>query len=285
MKISISSTRSDGTAAESTSVQVEHDGLYSGATAFALALLAGVRFEDGQIRNLLGYEKLHLQAGAEDEETEESRQTRETLLAQLPLFKHAEIEIDENGVIQSINASLAAETEEDRENAAAVLESLEASGTPHTLVGDLAQTSIVGQSGQEQVLALAEWSIAWKRKTVETTNTDNALYETSLGSTKSWTAKAKYMFLVGDTSQSDAILSAVDTTSLVPLTWNFFPNVNTGDPAFQGAAIVDGIDISSGSGKIVGLDVSLKGTGPLLRKVQAAPVANPNTVTGQTAQV
>jgi hypothetical protein len=50
-------------------------------------------------------------------------------------------------------------------------------------------------------------------------------------------------------------------------------------------AYIDGIQISAGVGKIVGLDVSLKGTGPLTVAVQAAPVANAATITGEQAEV
>ena len=64
-----------------------------------------------------------------------------------------------------------------------------------------------------------------------------------------------------------------------------FFDVMLGSPAFQGAATVDGIDTGGGTGKIVGLDVSLKGDGPLKKLTQAAPVANPNTVTAISAQV
>jgi len=134
-----------------------------------------------------------------------------------------------------------------------------------------------------QVIGLAEWTLDWKRKTAEATTTDDSAYESSLGSTASWSAKAKYMFLVGDTSQGAAITAAI-TSAQAPQVWNFFPDVTVGHPAYSGYAFIDGITISAGTGKIVGLDVSLKGTGPLTVATQLASVAQPNTVTGQQAE-
>ena len=139
-------------------------------------------------------------------------------------------------------------------------------------------------TGQAQVIGLNEWTLSWKRKTVDATTTDDAAYESSLGSTSSWTVKAKYMFLVGDTSQANFIIGAMQSPK-APQYWNFFPDVTQGHPAYSGYAFLDSIDISSGSGKLVGLDCSLKGTGPLTIGTQLAPVASTNTVTGQQAMV
>ncbi len=91
------------------------------------------------------------------------------------------------------------------------------------------------------------------------------------------------MFIDGDTSQSTYILATIQTPQQ-PQQWNFFPTIATGRAAFNGLAYVDGITIASGMGKVVGLDVSLKGTGPLNIATQVTPVANPNTVTGETAE-
>lgn len=136
---------------------------------------------------------------------------------------------------------------------------------------------------EQQVLGLAEWTLDWKRKTADATTTDDAAYESSLGSSASWSAKAKFMFLVGDTSQANTITAAI-TQAQAPQYWNFFPDVTLGHPAYGGFAFIDGITISAGTGKIVGLDVSLKGTGPLYVGTQTAPVTQPNTVTGQQAE-
>lgn len=137
---------------------------------------------------------------------------------------------------------------------------------------------------ETQVLGLAEWTLNWKRKTADATTTDDDTYESSLGSTASWSVKAKYMFIDGDTSQAQNILATI-TSPQSPTTWNFFPTIGTGRAAFSGSAYVDGIDIATGMGKVVGLDVSLKGTGKLNFLTQAAPVANPNTGTGEQAEV
>lgn len=195
----------------------------------------------------------------------------------------AVVERDTEGIISSISACFA--TEYDAHEMGEVLDSLHAAGvTPKKIVGDLAQAAIAGANGLEQVICLAEWTISWKRKTVEATTTDDALYESSLGSSKSWTVKSKFMFVDGDQSQVDGVLVAIDTNALDAIPWTFFPTVETGRQAFQGLCIIDGIDIGSGTGKIVGLDASLKGTGPLKRLVQVAPVQT-TTVSGVAGQV
>ena len=194
-------------------------------------------------------------------------------------------EVDASGLITSITASIpAAHFEYDSHEISEVLESLQAAGpTPAKLIGDLAQTS-VGLTGAEvQVLGLNDWTIDWKRKTADATTTDDDTYESSLGSTASWTVKAKYMFIDGDSSQSTYLLATI-TTPQTPQPWNLFPTVALGRSAFSGLAYVDGLTIASGMGKVVATDVSLKGTGPLKVATQIAPVANPATGTGVTAE-
>ena len=136
---------------------------------------------------------------------------------------------------------------------------------------------------ETQVIAMSEWTIDFKRKTAEATTTDDATWESSLGSTKSWSVKAKFMFISGDASQSQSILAAITTVQSATL-WNFFPTIAVGREAWQGLAYVDGITLATGMGKVVGLDVSLKGTGPLNQVTQLAPVAVTNTVTGLQAE-
>lgn len=141
------------------------------------------------------------------------------------------------------------------------------------LVGDLAQTSVGASGAETQILGLMEWSIDWKRKTVDSTTTDDAAHESSIGSTDSWTAKAKYAYIDQDATQSGNILAAAQNPAS-PLKWNFFSTVATGRDSWTGSAWIDGITITSGVGKIVGLDVSLKGTGPLTKVAQLAPISN-----------
>lgn len=198
-----------------------------------------------------------------------------------------DVERDEHGVIVSLQASYSSVVEYDYDEMSEVLESIHATApSPKKPLGDLAQTS-VGLAGgtQTQVLGLAEWTIDWKRKTVEATTTDDAQYESSLPSTKSWTGKAKYMFIDQEDSQEDVILAAIDSVMEDPANWNFFPTVAEGRNAFTGKAIIDGITLTSGMGKVVGLDVSLKGTGPLGRVAQIAPIVNADTVTGLQAKI
>jgi len=198
------------------------------------------------------------------------------------------IKYDEHGIITEIRASIPSHFEYDADEMSEVLESLQADGTPVTpkkLLGDLAQTSVTTSSGQVQVVGLANWTIDWKRKTADSTTTDDAEYAGNTGSTKSWSVKADYMFIDGDTSQNAHIMDALDNTDDGVRTWNFFPTVEQGRTAFQGGAIIDGITWASGIGKVLGMNVSLTGTGKLLVLAQAAPVVNANTVTGQSAQV
>lgn len=136
---------------------------------------------------------------------------------------------------------------------------------------------------ETQVIGLSEWTIDWKRKTVDTTTTDDSTYESSLPSTASWTAKAKYMFISTDPSQRANILATLQAPQ-TPVVWNFFPTIGVGLEAWQGQAYVDSISFGAGNGKVVGLDISLKGTGPLTQVVQLAPVAVTNTVTALQAE-
>jgi hypothetical protein len=130
---------------------------------------------------------------------------------------------------------------------------------------------------EQQVIGLMDWSIAYKLKTADATTTDDAEWESSLPSSASWSVKAKYVYLMGDPSQIAQIRSSLAATTRVPMRWNFFASPDTGDDSFSGMAYIDGIDWTAGVGKIVGQDVSLKGTGPLSIIAQTAPV--PNTAT------
>lgn len=144
--------------------------------------------------------------------------------------------------------------------------------TATRLTGDLAQTSTGATGSETQVLGLMEWTIDRKVKTVDSTTTDDGGDETSLQSTRSWTAKAKYAYIDGDPSQAAAIFAAM-STSAGAVQWNFFHTPAQGRDAWTGKAYVDGCTITAGQGKIVALDISLKGTGPLTRSAQLAPTA------------
>lgn len=142
--------------------------------------------------------------------------------------------------------------------------------TATRLVGDLAQTSVGATGSQTQVVGLLNWSIDWKRKTVDSTTTDDSAHETKLGSTDSWTAKASYLYIDGDTSQATNVLAALQTPAGA-VEWNFFPTVATGRDSWKGSAYITGATITSGVGKTVALDVTLDGTGPLTKVAQVAP--------------
>lgn len=147
-----------------------------------------------------------------------------------------------------------------------------------------ASTVTLTANAEQQVIGLVEWSIDFKLKTADATTTDDSAWESSLPSSKSWTAKAKYIYLEGDPSQIAQIRAALSQTPSVPLMWNFFPDPVTGDDGFKGMAYIDGITWSAGVGKIVGQDVSLKGTGPLTAITQLAPIANAATITDLQAE-
>jgi hypothetical protein len=138
--------------------------------------------------------------------------------------------------------------------------------------------------GQTQVIGLQEWSIDFKLKTADATTTDDSAWESSLPSSASWTATAKYVYLMGDPSQIAQIRATLAANPRTPVLWNFFADDVSGDDSFQGMAYIDGIKWAAGVGKIVGQDVSLKGTGPLSIIAQIAPVANPATITGEQAE-
>lgn len=144
--------------------------------------------------------------------------------------------------------------------------------TATRLTGDLAQTSTGATGSETQVLGLMEWTIDRKKKTVDSTTTDDLADESSLESTRSWTAKAKYAYIDGDPSQAAAIFAAMGTSGGA-VEWNFFHTPAVGRDAWTGKAYVDGCTITAGVGKIVAIDISLKGTGPLMRSAQLTPSA------------
>jgi len=146
--------------------------------------------------------------------------------------------------------------------------------TPATspLTGDLAQTS-VGTGTETQVIGLQEWTIDRKLKTLDATTTDSGGDEVSLPSTRSWTASAKYVYLDADPSQAAQILNAI-ANAQTAVQWNFFPDAVLGRGAWKGLAFVDSYKLAGGVGKVFGVDITLKGTGPLTFTTQIAPVAN-----------
>lgn len=138
------------------------------------------------------------------------------------------------------------------------------------LVGDLAQTSIGASGSQSQILGLMEWEINRKVKNVDSTTTDDLGDETNLNSSRSWEATAKYAYIDGDTSQATNILNAINSAATA-VQWNFFPVAATGRGAWSGKAWITGYKLSAGIGKLIGLDITLKGTGPLAFDTQLAP--------------
>lgn len=142
--------------------------------------------------------------------------------------------------------------------------------TPSRLVGDLAQTSIGLTGAQTQVLGLMEWTIDWKVKNVDATTTDDQGNEFWLPSTRSWTAKAKYAYIDGDTSQTAQIINQMITEQTLK-TWNFFPTVAVGRGCWVGQASIESCTLTAGAGKVVAMDISLKGAGPCTFQAQLAP--------------
>jgi hypothetical protein len=154
---------------------------------------------------------------------------------------------------------------------AGVLDRVAATGiTPTKQTGDLAELS-TGLTGAEvQVIGLMEWTIKWKRKTVESTTTDGAGYANKLGSTADWSATAKFAYVDGDASQG-AIRAAITALQTSSQKYNFFNAPTTGRDSYSGNGVLTGIDLSTGVGKIFGMDLTIEGDGPLNILPQIAP--------------
>jgi predicted secreted protein len=140
------------------------------------------------------------------------------------------------------------------------------------LTGDLAQTSVGLTGAQVQVLGLTDWEINRKAKNIDSTTTDDLGDESNLNSTRSWDATAKYAYIDTDTSQATNILNSISSAQAA-VQWNFFPDAVLGRGAWSGKAWVTGYKLSGGVGKLFALDITLKGTGPLIFGVQLAPTS------------
>ena len=151
-----------------------------------------------------------------------------------------------------------------------------------TLPATASATGVTITASEVQVIGLSDWSLDWKRKMVDATTTDDSSYESFLGSSASWTVKAKHMYYDGDPSQLNAILAAIGSPQGATM-WNFFVDVQNSDLCYNGLAYVEGITLQAGVGKAVGLDVSLKGSGPLYPNTENASVTN-NTTGQQQAE-
>lgn len=137
-------------------------------------------------------------------------------------------------------------------------------------------------TGATQVLGLTDWTMTIKVKTVDATTTDDDAWEDSLPSSSSWTAKAKYVYLMGDPSQMVHIIQAmIGTGRRLSSQWNFFLDSESGDDSFTGQAYISGLGISSVIGRTVTMDVSLQGRGPLNLRNQGTFRAALQVPTGQ----
>ncbi len=163
---------------------------------------------------------------------------------------------------------------------------LSATGTTVVLSANAtaAGTGTVISEAEQQVVGLMEWSIDVSLKTPDATTTDDAAWESALPSSKSWTATAKYCYYDGDPSQQANILATINAPGVVTK-WNFFYDAVNSDQAFTGYAFISSIKLGAGSGKVIGLDVTLKGSGPLTQTTQTAPLVNTLTNTGLQAEV
>jgi hypothetical protein len=153
------------------------------------------------------------------------------------------------------------------------IESIDATGvTPIKAVGDLAQVSTGATGAETDTIGLMEWSVKFKRTAVTSTTTDGNGWASKLASTAEWTATAKYAYIDGDTSQA-AIRAAITTLQTTSQKYNFFNQPATGRDSWSGNAIMTGIDFTTGTGKIFGMDITLEGDGPLTLIPQLAPTA------------
>ncbi len=137
---------------------------------------------------------------------------------------------------------------------------------------------------EQQVVGLMSWDITVDLDAPDATTTDDAAWKSSLPSAKGWTATSKYCYYDGDPSQQANILSTINAPGQV-YKWNFFFDAVNSDQAYTGNAFISSIKFGAGTGKVIGLDVTLKGSGPLTQTTQTAPVANPLTNTGLQAEV
>jgi hypothetical protein len=138
------------------------------------------------------------------------------------------------------------------------------------LTGDLAQTSvginpgIAIPGGADQVIGLTDWTMTIKTKSIDGSTTDDDAWEDWLPSMSSWTAKAKFVYLMGEPSQMTNIIQAtIGTGRRTSSQWNFFLDSESGDDSFSGQAFISGLGISSIIGRTVTMDVTLQGRGPL----------------------
>ena len=159
------------------------------------------------------------------------------------------------------------------------------SGSTVTLsvVATASGTGTVIAAAEQQVIGLKNWAIDVSLKTPDATTTDDSAWESFLPSSKTWSAKADYVFYDGDASQGTAILATINAPGVVTR-WNFFPDPLNADVFFYGNAFIEKINFDAGTGKVIGLNVQLKGTGPLVQSTQTAPVANALTTTGTQAE-
>jgi hypothetical protein len=149
------------------------------------------------------------------------------------------------------------------------------------LTGDLAQTSvginpgIAIPGGADQVIGLTDWTMTIKTKSIDGSTTDDDAWEDWLPSMSSWTAKAKFVYLMGEPSQMTNIIQAtIGTGRRTSSQWNFFLDSESGDDSFSGQAFISGLGISSIIGRTVTMDVTLQGRGPLNLRNQASFLAS-----------
>lgn len=139
------------------------------------------------------------------------------------------------------------------------------------LTGDLARTTVglnpgvdIPGAGATQVIGLTDWAMTIKTKSLDASTTDDDAWEDWLPSMSSWTAKAKFCYLMGEPSQMANIIQAtIGTGRRTSSEWNFFLDSESGDDSFSGQAFISGLGISSIIGRTITMDVTLQGRGPL----------------------
>jgi hypothetical protein len=160
------------------------------------------------------------------------------------------------------------------------------------LTGDLAQTTVGINPGilvpglATQVIGLTDWAITIKQKSIDGSTTDDDAWEDWLPSMSSWTAKAKFCYLMGDPSQLTNIIQAtIGTGRRTSSEWNFFLDSESGDDSFSGQAFISGLGISSIIGRTISMDVTLQGRGPLNLRNRAGLIASLVLPTGHATKV
>jgi predicted secreted protein len=116
-----------------------------------------------------------------------------------------------------------------------------------------------------KIASLQDLTVSLQNKKVDSTDHDDAGWESSISGNKAWTATATHVKVLGDATQ-DAIFDGIVAGSLLPIV--IYPIVGSGKPQYSGNVLVDKWDYKAPNAAIQDLSHSFTGSGPLVRGVQ-----------------